>query len=110
MYVAHVGDRHIVKRMPNGPPVNCSGLQSNPSITTQLPNPARGPGVRKETGFAPPTCVTRDLPYMANGGADMADPPLVLAYASPLLSMVRESSATVASAAMRIPFMRSSRV
>jgi transposase len=47
--------------------------------------------------------------YKVNGSADMTDPALVRAVASPLESMVRESSPTVVSAAMRIPFMRSSR-
>lgn len=60
----------------------------------QLPNPARGPGVRRET----------EMRYKANGSADMTDAPLVGACASPLISMVRDSSATVASDASRIPF------
>jgi len=47
--------------------------------------------------------------YKVNGSAEMTDPALVRAVASPLESMVRESSATVVSAAMRIPFRRSSR-
>jgi hypothetical protein len=46
----------------------------------------------------------------ANGSADMTDLPLVRACASPLISMVRDSSATVASGASRIPFKRSSRI
>ena len=45
--------------------------------------------------------------YNVNGSADMTDPPLVRACASPLISMVRDSSATVASGASRIPFKRS---
>jgi len=55
--------------------------------------------------------------YKVNGSAEMTDTSLVRArgvigrrLVSPLLSMVRESSATVASAAMRIPFERSSRI
>ena len=48
--------------------------------------------------------------YKVNGSADMTDRSLVRAKASPLKSMVRDSSATVASAVMRIPFMRSSRI
>jgi len=48
--------------------------------------------------------------YKVNGSADMTDPALVRAVASPLESMVRESSPTVVSAAMRIPFRRSSRI
>jgi transposase len=55
--------------------------------------------------------------YKVNGSAEMTDTSLVRARGvvgrrgvSPLLSMVRESSATVVSAAMRIPFERSSRI
>ena len=48
--------------------------------------------------------------YKVNGSAEMTDPPMVRAVASPLESMVRDSSATVVSAAMRIPFKRSSRI
>jgi len=48
--------------------------------------------------------------YKVNGSAGMTDPAMVRAVASPLESMVRDSSATVVSAAMRIPFKRSSRI
>ena len=48
--------------------------------------------------------------YKANGSAAMTDPSMVRAIASPQESMVRDSSATVVSAAMRIPFKRSSRI
>ena len=41
--------------------------------------------------------------YKANGSAEMTDLPLVRACASPLISMVRDSSATVVSAAMPHP-------
>ena len=51
-----------------------------------------------------------DLRYKVSGSADMTDPSMVRALANPLKSMVRDSSATVVSAAMRIPFMRSSRI
>jgi hypothetical protein len=54
--------------------------------------------------------------YKVNGGAEMTDTSLVRARgvsrrlgASPSLSMVRESSVTLASGASRIPFERSSR-
>jgi transposase len=47
--------------------------------------------------------------YKVNGSADMTDPALVRAVASPLESMVRDSSVTVVSAVIRIPFRRSSR-
>jgi hypothetical protein len=70
------------------------------SSSDQLPNPARGPGVRRET----------EMRYKVNGSADMTDPPKVRACASPLVSMVRDLSATVASGASRIPFKRSSRI
>lgn len=50
------------------------------------------------------------MPYKANGSAAMADPGMVRAVASPPESMVRDSPATVVSAAMRIPFNRSSRI
>ena len=46
--------------------------------------------------------------YKVNGSAEMTEAALVRAIASPLESMVRDSSATVVSAAMRIPFKRSS--
>jgi hypothetical protein len=64
------------------------------------------PGVREETMVL--------LRYKVNGSAVMTDTSLVRARGvdgrrSPLLSMVRESSATVASGASRIPFERSSR-
>jgi hypothetical protein len=66
------------------------------------------PGVREETMVL--------LRYKANGSAVMTDTSLVRArgvdgatVASPLLSMVRRSSATVVSGASRIPFERSSR-
>jgi len=66
------------------------------------------PGVREETMGM--------LRYKASGGAVMTDTSLVRARgvdgrhgASPLLSMVRISSATVVSGASRIPFERSSR-
>jgi transposase len=69
------------------------------------------PGVREET-----MVVVLLLRYKVNGSAVMTDTSLVRARgvdgrhgASPLLSMVRRSSATVVSAAMRIPFERSSR-
>jgi transposase len=65
------------------------------------------PGVREETAMR----------YKANGSAEMTDKSLVRArgvvgrrVVSPLLSMVRESSATVASGVSRIPFERSSRI
>jgi len=65
------------------------------------------PGVREETAMR----------YKANGSAGMTDTSLVRARGvvgrrgvSPLLSMVRESSATVASGTSRIPFERSSRI
>jgi transposase len=65
------------------------------------------PGVREETVV---------LRYKVNGSAAMTDTSLVrargvrsAAVASPLLSMVRDSSATVVSGASRIPFERSSR-
>lgn len=45
-----------------------------------------------------------------NGSADMTDPTMVRAIASPRKSMVRESSAKVVSAERRIPFRRSSRL
>jgi hypothetical protein len=64
-------------------------------------------GVRKET----------TMRYKVNGSAEMTDPSLVRARgvsarrsASPLLSMVRESSVTVVSGVSRIPFERSSRI
>ena len=66
-----------------------------------------GAGVRGET----------DLGYKVNGSADMTDASMVRARsgccrcgASPRESMVRESSATVVSTVMCIPFMRSSRI
>ncbi len=55
--------------------------------------------------------------YKVNGGAVMTDIALVRAHgvwgrrvASPVLSMVRESSVTLVSGASRIPFERSSRI
>jgi transposase len=60
------------------------------------------PGVREETMV--------QLRYKVNGSAVMTDPALVRAVASPLESMVRDSSATVVSGASRIPFVRSSRI
>jgi hypothetical protein len=55
--------------------------------------------------------------YKVNGSAEMTDTSLVRTHGvigrcavSPQLSMVRESSATLVSAAMRIPFVRSSRI
>jgi hypothetical protein len=64
------------------------------------------PGVREETA----------LRYKVNGSAAMTDPSSVRVSGdirrrsvSPLLSFVRDSSATVASGASRIPFERSSR-
>jgi hypothetical protein len=48
--------------------------------------------------------------YKVNGSVAMTDPAMVRAVASPLESMVRDSSATVVSAEMRIPFKRSSRM
>lgn len=67
---------------------------------------SRTPGVPEETTMA----------YKENGSAAMTDTSLVRARgvrgrcgASPTLSMVRESSATVVSTAMCIPFERSSR-
>jgi transposase len=48
--------------------------------------------------------------YKVDGSAAMTDPAMVRAIASPIESMVRDSSATVVSAAMRIPFKRSSRM
>jgi len=63
------------------------------------------PSVREETAKR----------YKANGSAEMTDTSLVRdrgvvgrRVVSPLLSMVRESSARVASGASRIPFERSS--
>ena len=47
--------------------------------------------------------------YKEVGSAEMTDHSMVRAVASPLESMVWDSSVTVASAAMRIPFKRSSR-
>jgi hypothetical protein len=61
------------------------------------------PGVREEAMVLP-------LRYKVNGSAVMTDPALVRAVASPLESMVRDSSATVVSGASRIPFVRSSRI
>jgi transposase len=61
------------------------------------------PGVREET-------MVLALRYKVNGSAVMTDPALVRAVASPLESMVRDSSATVVSGASRIPFVRSSRI
>jgi hypothetical protein len=65
------------------------------------------PGVREDAAMR----------YKVNGSAGMTDTSLVRARGvigrhgvSPLLSMVRESSATVASGASRIPFERSSRI
>ena len=65
------------------------------------------PGVREETLMR----------YKANGSSGMTDTSLVRACgvsgrrgASPLLSMVRESSVTVVSGVSRIPFERSSRI
>jgi len=60
------------------------------------------PGVREEAIVL--------LRYKVNGSAVMTDPALVRAVASPLESMVRDSSATVVSGASRIPFVRSSRI
>jgi transposase len=67
----------------------------------------KAPGVREETLMR----------YKANGSAEMTDTSMVRACgvngrrsASPLLSMVRESSVTVVSGASRIPFERSSRI
>ena len=48
--------------------------------------------------------------YKVVGSADMTDHPMVQAVASPLESMVWDSSVIVVSAAMRIPFKRSSRI
>jgi transposase len=59
------------------------------------------PGVREETAA---------MRYKVNGSAIMTDAALVRAVASPLESMVRDSSATVVSGASRIPFVRSSRI
>ncbi|MFN9007359.1 MAG: hypothetical protein ACK5ZF_18925, partial [Betaproteobacteria bacterium] len=66
------------------------------------------PGVREETGVL--------LRYKVNGSAEMTDTSLVRARgvvrrrgASPSLSMVRRSSATVVSGGSRIPLKRSSR-
>ena len=78
------------------------------NLANQLPNPAvAGQAFAKKQA----------LRYKVNGSAEMTDTSLVRARgvigrcgASPSLSMVRESSATVASAAMRIPFERSSRI
>jgi hypothetical protein len=54
--------------------------------------------------------VCDNLRYKVNGSADMTDPALVRAVTSPLESMVRDSSVTLVSAVMRIPFMRVSRI
>ncbi|MFN8993788.1 MAG: hypothetical protein ACK5X3_09055, partial [Pseudomonadota bacterium] len=77
-----------------------------PVSATEHPRPMTAPGVREET--------TVPLRYKANGSAGMTDTSLVRArgvcdatVASPLLSMVRRSSATVVSGASRIPFDRS---
>src|SRR6059058_1792991 len=56
-----------------------------------------GPGVGRETLMR----------YKVNGSADMTDPAMVRAVASPCESKVRDSAATVVSATMRIPFKRS---
>ena len=48
--------------------------------------------------------------YKVFGSAEMTNHPMVRAVASPLESMVWDSSVTVVSAAMRIPFKRSSRI
>lgn len=69
-------------------------------IANHLPNPA---------GAGQAFAKKQVLEYKVNGSAEVTDLPLVRALASPLLSMVRESSATVVSAAMCIPFERSSR-
>lgn len=45
-----------------------------------------------------------------SGSADMTDLPMVRACASPLINMVRDSSAAVANGASHIPFKRSSRI
>jgi hypothetical protein len=71
------------------------------SFPNQLPNPAvAGQAFAKK----------QVLQYKMGGGAEMTDPPLVQACASPSISMVRESSATLVSTAMGIPFERSSRI
>jgi len=69
-------------------------------VSNQLHSPVPGAGVRGETTVG----------YKVSGGAEMTDYPLVRACASPLISVVRDSSATLASAAMCIPFKRSSRI
>jgi transposase len=69
-------------------------------VADQLHSPVPGAGVRGETTVG----------YKVSGGAEMTDYPLVRACASPLISVVRDSSATLASAAMCIPFKRSSRI
>jgi len=81
-------------------------LEQRVVLAIELPKPMPVPGVRQET----------TLRYKENGSAEMTEKSLVRArgdwprcWVSPLLSLVRESSATVVSAAMRIPFERSSR-
>ena len=48
--------------------------------------------------------------YKGGGSAEMTVHPMVRAVVSPLESMVWDSSVIVVSAAMRIPFKRSSRI
>jgi transposase len=77
------------------------------AVPSEHPKPMNEPGVREETV----------LRYKVNGGAEY-DRHVIGASpwryrrrgVSPLLSMVRDSSATVVSGASRIPFERSSRI
>jgi len=101
-YVFVVGDLH---------PLLLAGLPAHIAVEipiTERPKRMPAPGVREETMV--------HLRYKENGSAEMTDPSLVRARGvvgrcgvSPLLSMVRDSSATVVSGASRIPFERSSR-
>ena len=110
--VEELGDRHAALELDSvvGHGAHSVGMiaQINKALAhrmsqaaNQLPNPAvAGQAFAKK----------QVLQYNVSGSAEMTDLPLVRACASPLISMVRESSATVASVAMRIPFERSSRI
>lgn len=87
-------------------PAAIKGSTSAASPSFEQFRPARVPGVPEEAGMR----------YKVNGGAEMSDTSLVRArsverriVASPSLSMVRNSSVTLVSAAMPIPFERWSR-
>jgi hypothetical protein len=78
-------------------------------IPESIPGALSAPGVREETKVP--------LRYKVIGSAVMTDTSLVRArgvhgatVVSPLMSMIRDSSATVVSGASRIPFVRSSRI